>query len=103
MVLCNATAGQDDAFVRWMREEHVAAMLDVTGIVRVVVERARDATAATAHRFVVRYELSGVPAEEVLAEIDRRLADGRVPLHPSFDPTSRVRGLYDAVLDAGRQ
>lgn len=100
VVLCNATDGKDDAFVRWMSEEHAAAMLHVPGITRVVVERARP-TAPTPYRFLVRYELSGVPAEEVLADIDRRLSDGRMSLHPSFDPTSRARGVYDAVLDAG--
>lgn len=98
VVLCNAADGEDDAFVCWMREEHAAAMLHVPGITRVIVERAR-ATAPTPYRFLVRYELSGVPAEEVLADIDRRLSDGRMALHQCFDPTSRVRGVYDAVLD----
>lgn len=103
VVLCNATTGQEDAFLSWLQDEHAAEMLTIDGIGRVVVYRSSSLGGAQPEfEYIVHYEISGRPADSVLADIDELVASGSMSLHPSFDRETRVRCVYGTVLDLAR-
>jgi hypothetical protein len=103
VVLCNATPGQEDAFLSWMINEHASEMLTIDGIERVIAYRSFDRDRARIDfEFIVHYEIAGRPAELVLADIDELVVSGRMTLHHSFDAQTRVRCVYETVLDVDR-
>jgi hypothetical protein len=89
MVFANAKPGRDEEFNDWYNAVHLQDLLDIPGVVR--GERFRAAAASSArvpaaeHQFLAVYEIDG-DVDAVLAELNARVADGRMVIDDSVDP-----------------
>jgi hypothetical protein len=92
MVFSNPAPGKDAEFNRWYDEVHVPEVLAVDGMVsaqRLALfetesGRASGDLSPTNHRYGLLYELDRHP-DEVMAEVQARVADGRIRMDDCLD------------------
>jgi hypothetical protein len=98
IVMSNAKDGKDEAFTRYLDEQHIPDVLAVPGFVS--AQRYKFVAGTGEFQYMTIYELETDDLPAVLSEIQRRIAEGEIPLTDTSIPGT-LASFFEPVAKGG--